>query len=81
MFILIDLLTALIFCGKQQQLVLKCIHWISSQTVARFASTAGIPLDKRNLVVSEMDISKFPLLFETDLFIVLSNFCVTLNYW
>jgi hypothetical protein len=43
---------------KQQPLVWKFIHWISSQTVARLGSTVGILLDKRSLVVSEMDISK-----------------------
>ncbi|WVY91677.1 hypothetical protein V8G54_037191 [Vigna mungo] len=36
----------------------KFTHWIFSLTVERFDSTAGIRLDRRSLVASEMDTSK-----------------------
>jgi hypothetical protein len=43
----------------QQLLVWKFILWISSLTVEKLDSIAGIQLVKRSLVVSEMDISKY----------------------
>jgi hypothetical protein len=43
----------------QQLLVWKFILWISSPTVEKLDSIAGIQLVKRSLVVSEMDISKY----------------------
>ncbi|RDX86927.1 GTP-binding nuclear protein Ran-3, partial [Mucuna pruriens] len=43
---------------RERPSVWRFTHWIFSQTVERFASTAGILLDKRSLVASEMDISK-----------------------
>ena len=45
----------------QQLLVWKFILWISSPTVEKLDSIAGIQLVKRSLVVSEMVISKFLL--------------------
>jgi hypothetical protein len=43
----------------QQLLVWKCTPWISSLTVAKLDSIAGIQLVKRSLVVFEMDTSKW----------------------
>lgn len=52
-----DLIGANFFNG-QQLLVWRFTHWTFSPTVVKFASTAGIQLVRRSLVVLEMDTSK-----------------------
>lgn len=58
----------------------KFIPWTSSQTVGKSDSTAGTQLDKRSLVVLEMDISEL-LVPSLPCAHYLNNFCADDNHF